>query len=273
MMEIPDLFKNMMYAKFKWPRGLSLAILLATGATSVVFSSDAAGDGLSSSQILQKVLENYASLASYSDEGKVVVIMGGTTNSSDFTIRLARMNLYRIEWQQNSASSSTKNAGPQAVWSSGAGDHLEIGFGQQYQCSREIALAEASIYSDGAAVDIPRIFFNMQWEDQLADLVLGENQQTDEKVEGKDCYVFTGESQGRTKTLWIGKQDFLIHQVRIILSAEAIKAMSSKWTPSLMLDVHGFTSIEIHTNIVVNRKFCRSDFVPSFPSFPSVDSE
>src|SRR6266705_2801855 len=72
---------------------------------------------------------------------------------------------------------------------------------------------------------------------------------------------FTRNLQGQTKTLWIGKQDFLIHQLRTVTSAEALSA-AAKWDPEIMSALHGFTSIETHTNIVVNKQFLRSDFVP-----------
>jgi hypothetical protein len=55
---------------------------------------------------------------------------------------------------------------------------------------------------------------------------------------------------GATNTLLIGKQDFLIHQARMVANMESMPA---------------FTATETHTNIFLNRRFTRSDFVPSFP--------
>jgi hypothetical protein len=137
--------------------------------------------------------------------------------------------------------------------------------------NRDIALAKAAAFSSGAAVTIPMAFFSMQSEDELGSLVFGESRQTDGKVGNVDCYVFTRESQGQTKTLWIGKQDFLIHQLRTVTSAEAMQAVA-KWDPEIMSDLHGFTLTETHTNIVVNKQFLRSDFIPSMPHFaPSND--
>ena len=77
-----------------------------------------------------------------------------------------------------------------------------------------------------------------------------------ENVGAVSCYVFTKGVLGQTNTLWIGKQDFLIHQVRTIINMEAMP---------------GFAATETHTNIVVNRKFTRSDFVPSFPLFQATE--
>ncbi len=253
----------MTYAKAKLAFGISAAIMLAGGATTMVLASDTAGDNLSPDEIFKKAQENYASLTSYSDEGKIVTTMNGTITTTFFTIRLARTNYYHIKWEQNNESSdSTINTGAQAVWSAGAGNFLEKGLGAQGQESRDIALAKATEISGGAAGTIPRTFFNMQWGDQLGGSGFGERRQTDEQVGGVDCYVLIKESQGRTKTLWIGKQDFLIHQIKTVTSAEAMQA-AAKWDPEIISDLHGFTSTETHTNIVVNKQFLRSDFVPS----------
>jgi outer membrane lipoprotein-sorting protein len=249
--------------KIKLAFGISAAIMLTSGATTVALSNDAAGNDLSPDEIFKKAQENYASLTSYGDEGKIITNMGGTTVTTSFTIRLARTNFYYIEWEQNSESSySTKYTSFQAVWSSGAGNFLETGCGPKDENSRDIALEKAAAHSAGAAATIPMTFFNTRWGDELGGSVFSENRNPDEKLGNIDCYVFARESQGQTKTIWIGKQDFLIHQVQTITSAEAMQAVA-KWDPEIISDLHGFTSTETHTNIVVNKQFLRSDFVPS----------
>lgn len=258
---------------------LCVAILLACSATSVVLAGEATRDDLSTAQIFKKVQETYASLTSYSDEGRVVTAMDGdaTITFIIFTTRLARTNFYLIEWNRTGESSCyTGNTGAQGVWSSGAGDFLQAECGVQPQGNREFALANAAAFSGDATATIPRMFFPQQgdWEEQLDDLALNEKRQADGKVGNITCYVFTRESQGQTNTLWIGKQDFLIHQVRTVISTEAIQAAASgSMGPELIPALHGFTSTETHINIVLNRKFSRPDFIPSFPLFYSSDDE
>ena len=259
---------------------LCVAILLVCCATSVVLADEATGDDLSTVQIFKKVQETYASLTSYSDEGRVVTAMDGDTTITFimFTTRLARPDFYLIEWNQTSESSrGTRIAGTQGVWSSGAGDFLQAECGVQLQIDRDRALAHATAFSGGATATIPRIFFPQQgdWEEQLDDFALREKRQADGKVGNVSCYVFTRESQGQTNTLWIGKQDFLIHQVRTVISTETIQAAAARVPigPELIPALHGFTSTETHTNIVLNRKFSRSDFIPSFPLFYFSDDE
>ena len=133
-----------------------------------------------------------------------------------------------------------------------------------------MALAGATGISGGAADTIPGIFFKLNWGNQFGDSVWSEKQQADEKVGDVDCYVFTSDSKGPTKTLWIGKQDFLIHQVRTVTSAEAMKtvlAEAEKRNPEMSALLHRFepqdnTSTETHGNIVVNQPFSNGDFVP-----------
>ena len=107
----------------------------------------------------------------------------------------------------------------------------------------------------------------MNWGNELGGAVAREKRQDDEKVGDVECYVFTSATNGRTKTLWIGKQDFLIHQVRNVTSAEAMKAVladAARRNPGMAVPAQTFeggsTSTETHTNIVVNGKCLPADF-------------
>jgi RNA polymerase sigma factor (sigma-70 family) len=257
--------KIMTYAKLKLALGICAAIMLASGTTTVILSSDRVSGDLPSSEIFKRAQEKYASLTSYSDEGKTVSTVNGKTLTTTFTIRLARPNLYRIEWEQPMTSSYTNKG---VVWSAGEGNFLEMGSGAKKLASQETALSSATGISGGAAATIPGTFFKMNWGNQLGGLASGEKRQADEKVDDVDCYVFASEVNGATKTLWIGKQDFLIHRLRNEMSAEVMKAALAEAAkrnpgmPSRLKDIkpQGFTSTEMHENIVVNQKFSPADF-------------
>lgn len=259
--------KIMTCAKLKLAIGTSAAIILVGGTTTVVLSSDLAGDNLPPGEIIKRAQQKYASLTSYSDEGKTVAILNGTTITTAFTIRLARPNLYRIDWEQPVHASYTNKG---AVWSAGEGDFLRMGSAAEKQASQEMALGSATGISGGAAATIPGTFFKMNWGNRLGGSVSSEKPQPDQKVGDVDCYVLTSDSKGRTRTLWIGKQDFLIHQVRNVTSAAAMKtvrAEAAKGQPELAAGLpefksQGITSTETHENIVVDQKFVDKDFVP-----------
>jgi len=245
----------------------SIALLLLATAPSALRAQD--NHDLSKTEIIQKSKEAYAALTSYSDEGKVVRTINGLTLTTSFTIRLSRPNLYRIEWQE----SNQYFAHNAEVWSEGDGDFLDldIGRGAQKQVSQEMALGGATGVSNGAAAHIPGTFFNMMWGGQL-NLLIHAEQQADEKIGGVDCYVFTNTAGGSASTLWLGKQDFLIRQVRNTASAAVMKEEmdeDAKEHPENIDDskteITGTTSVETHTNIVLNQKFSPSDFAPSKP--------
>lgn len=71
-----------------------------------------------------------------------------------------------------------------------------------------------------------------------------------------------------TNTIWLGKQDFMIHQVRNVTSAEAMKALmahAAKGNPGIADSAQQFTgstSTETHTKIAVNQRFLPTDFAP-----------
>jgi hypothetical protein len=250
--------------------GISASVWLASGMIMGGILNGTADDTLTPGQIFEKVQENYSSFSSYSDEGQIVAAMDGDVATTRFTIRLARANFYRIEWQRNSQSSPfTEDLAAAAVWSTGAGNYLEAGWGVQGPISRDTALAEAAGLSGGAAATIPGLFFSAQAP--LEEPMWNVKRRRDEKLTDIDCYVLVRESQcGETKTFWIGKQDFLNHQVQTVMSTEDMQATWAKvikGRPEIAASLRGFTSIETHTNIVLNQQFSRSDFVPSFPLF------
>jgi outer membrane lipoprotein-sorting protein len=257
----------MAYAKLKLALGIGIGILLAGGATTVVLSSGGAGHGLPPDEILKKAQEKYASLTSYSDEGRTVATLNGMTLTTTFTVKLARPDYYLIEWEQPVQPIYTNKG---AVWSAGEGDFLRMGNRTQKQGSKGTALSSATGISGSAAATIPGTFFSMNWGNALGGSVSNAKRQADEKVGEVDCYVFTSDLKGRARTLWIGKQDFLIHQVRTVTSAAAMKAVmaeAAKGHPEITASLQksglqGSTSTETHANIVVNQKLADKDFIP-----------
>jgi len=258
------------FTKLKLALRIGAATILVGCTSTVALSSEASGDNLAPSEIFNKAQEKYASLTSYSDEGKTVATLNGMTITTTFSIRLARPNFYRIEWEQSNDSTFTKTkAQTRAVWSAGEGDFLDFtGTGAQKQASLESALASATGISAGAAATVPGTFFKSNWGNQFGRPVSSRKQQADEKVGDVDCYVFTSELNGTTNTIWLGKQDFLIHQVRNITSAEAMKTLmadAAKRNPGILTSPQQFggtTSTETHTKIAVNQKFLPADFTP-----------
>ncbi|HEX5399294.1 MAG TPA: sigma-70 family RNA polymerase sigma factor, partial [Verrucomicrobiae bacterium] len=255
--------KMMTWLKIKFALTVGTIALIAGGVATVALSQSGSGDKLTPAEIFQKSKDAYASLSSYSDDGKTVAVLNGMTFTTTFSIKLQRPNFYRIEWKQQ-VSPDYANTG--VVWSDGKGNFLVMGNGPaQDEESQESALGGATGVSGSAAATIPGTFFKMNWGNQLGGSVTGQTPQADEKVDDVDCYVFTSELKGATKTLWIGKKDFLIYQVRTVSSTEVVKAALDQ--AAKVTGVHpqnvpqgGITSTETHFNIMVNKKFQPSDF-------------
>jgi outer membrane lipoprotein-sorting protein len=224
-------------------------------------------DKLSTQEIFKKSQDAYAALTSYSDEGETVATLGTAAMAPHiFTTKLARPNLYRIEWHQQETS-SFMNKG--VVWSAGDGNYMVMGDGEaQREASQEMTLGGATGISGGATATIPGTFFQLGWGNQLGSLWSSNKQQPDEKVDAVDCYVFASQLKGTTRTLWIGKKDLLIHQLRDVTSAEAMKALVAeiaKRNPNAPgyqsnAEPRGLISTETHRNIVVNQPFAPADF-------------
>jgi outer membrane lipoprotein-sorting protein len=261
----------MTYKKVKLTWVITAAVMLVSGATTTVLSNDAASNNLSPGEILKKVRENYASLASYSDQGESVAVLNSIAITNVFVTRLARPNFYQIDWEQNNESLLvTNDVKFLAVWSSGAGNFIEKGAGPQKQPGRAIALVKAAEVSGGAIVMIPRMFFSLETGDVLDSEVFGEKRLADEKAGGIDCYVITREAEGRTKTFWVGKEDFLIRQIQTVMSAQAMQSVFAnvdqgrpELAAYLQKSPKEFTTTETHADIVVNQPFVRSDFIPA----------
>jgi hypothetical protein len=253
----------------RWPTiGLSAMFLL--GAVPATLAQNGANSNLTKEEIFKKSQEVYASLVSYSDEGKSVATLSGMTITTTFTTRLSRPKLYRIAWEESYSSPFAPKSNPAAVWSAGEGDFLDNGWETTKRQNQEMALAGATGISADAAGEIPAAFFGTKWANPFCCLAKGLVRQADEKVGGVDCYVFAGGMKDQMRTIWIGKQDFLIRQIQEVTSAAGMKAAlerAGKVDPPDVeepkMEPTGITSIETHWNIVVNQKFVAADFVPA----------
>lgn len=222
--------KIMTGSKIKLALGVALALLLAGGIATAVFSLTS-GANLTAQTIAKQSQAAYAALSSYSDSGTVKAEGGGTSTETTFNIRLQRPNLYRVEWTQTGGFYTSQGA----VWSDGTENFFVMGAADRMKNAKpqkmrnmQLALGAATGASGSAAADVPAAFFNQRWGDQLGLIASGRSRverEHDEKIGGTDCYVITsrlgpmklpnntGRSGTTTARLWIGKQDHFIHQI------------------------------------------------------------
>lgn len=215
---------------------------LAVGAETEAPAQNAGGE-MSAQEIINRTRDAYASLASYHDDGQAVCEIGGRKLALTFSIRMERPKSYRVDWTQDTGLKG-------AAWSDGSANLLRIEPGSmtnpaamaslaasgltgapntQTVADLKTALAKAAPLSYSVAATIPGAFFNQDCGDVFVyPAIAGRyplKKEADARVDEVDCYVVSSETDlskvpGAGKpgtvaaTLWIGKQDFLVHQTR-----------------------------------------------------------
>jgi hypothetical protein len=262
---------DMKSTKFKLILGIGVMSVLWWGRTPAASSGDTSAGPLTAGQIFETTRENYASLSTYSDQGRIITIMDSSVTGTDFATRLGRQGFYRIEWDHFSEPPDPGlNTNLEGAWFCGTGDYAQRAWGMRRQYDRDIAFANLATSPAGSVTAVPRIFFGMQGSG-AADTMIGLERLADDKIGNLECYQLTGQSaSGEIKTLWIGKQDFFIHQIRTEASTNVLQAAWAgttvgKLNPSA--NYHGYISIETYTNIVADRPYLPSDFAPTFSLF------
>jgi RNA polymerase sigma factor (sigma-70 family) len=262
--------KTMTWLKLKFAMGFGIVALLTGGVVTVAISQTSNGGRLGAPEIIKRSQAAYAALTSYSDEGKTVASVGtAQVAPHNYSIKLARPNLYRIEWTQDLGFYAQTGL----VWSVGNGDFFKMTQDSKPRkdASMEMALSSATGVSGGASGSIPGTFFKLNWGNKLGAAMQSATSKPDEKIDGVDCYVLTQTKAGRTQTMWIGKQDFLIRQIETDTSAAVLKAMletEAKKHPEVQAmlqrgNIGGDTkSVETHKNIVTNPPLTKADFAP-----------
>ena len=313
--------KTMTWLKLKFVAGASVAALLAGGVATVAISETIrSGDKLTPQEIAKQSQDAYAALTSYSDSGTGVVNSSSTSATTRFNIRLQRPNLYRVAWTQTSEAYNSTGV----VWSDGNGDfYVNATAGQEKdaQPSKLKDMQQAFAFAlgvSGQATTVPVIFFKQNFGEILAVPASGRadtKKENDEKIGGVECHVLSYKidaakmldkaklpkdvavrASGMTvitiTTLWIGKRDHLIRQIRQTVEGmpqeglpqvaprlsdsdmkelleklhkpttpEAIAAwrtqVEANWKKALNSK---FEFTQTHENIVVNQKFSPSDF-------------
>jgi hypothetical protein len=209
-----------------------------------------------------------------------------------FSIRLARPELYRIEWEQRLPNFVTKGA----LWSSGQGHFLLIPGQADRQQAKDLstALAMGTGISGGAANTIPSTFFAL--DHSPLKTLSGATLVRDESFEGDPCYVINGRAAHRIGvTVWISKKSGLVRQVqtdydgpmempeisdeevkKVLESmnrdqtAEAVELMKEQLQSARKMMSRGLTgySKEVHRGIKIDEPLPTAEFVPTIAGDP-----
>jgi hypothetical protein len=276
----------MVCSKWQLAAAICGAIFWTEGGTTITLAGSETEGNLSASNILQKVQEKYASLTNYSDFGEQCLYPAsdGTKRIVTFILKCGRPSRYLIEeawrnpdgklhrgprWSANDPNlacdlaSMVRSPGQQTCELASMVGSLGP-FAPEYATSSPGGTVLEAFFA--AYLDNPvSIWFNSSGHMP--------KRVDDEKLGDLECYVFETEFRNLDRRhFWIGKQDFLIHQVQTVTNVEAVKAAGSgrfsfieDLRPKTYREYGAkfFTVTETHTNILVNQKLATSDFVPS----------
>jgi len=268
-------------------------------------------------EIVEKVLARYAELKTYSSSGQVLTDMDMSNMDisalpgmdeeqlkkikeddefknalktpqkimHSFIIKLAKPNLYCIEWNQEvNGILSIKGA----AWSAG-GEHTVIVAGNKFTPpTLELALATATGVSGGAANTIPTIFFST--DTNAIKKIKSWSLTGEEKINAQPCYILSGKMPPIKLKLWISKNSHLIIKSQQIFGQgddlempefqdeqiiEALEALSQEATPekieefkkTMKMALSAFSTMEgtiteTHKSIEVDNPLDKTQFIP-----------
>lgn len=202
-----------------------------------------------------------------------------------FSIKLARPNLYRVEWESRAPNMVSSGA----AWSAGDGNFVTVPGQASPMRPKDMsaALPMATGISGGAAGTIPEIFFGLD-NNRLKP---GKDAafKPDAEIENDPCYAIAEKTGAMGVTVWISKKSKLLRQIRddfsgpmkmpemtdeetrkVIQSmgqtptAEAIKNMKEQMVSMRAMMSSGMSgfSIQVQRQIVVNPTLHKADFTP-----------
>ena len=221
--------KMMAWCLFKTAAVAAAGVVVVAAVVTVAVAGGETQQQRNARQILRQVFHSYAALSSYSSTGTTIAEYRGSitnTSTSTFTMRLGRTNRYFVEYEERAPSFTNQGA----AWSDGTADFFANDKANQTTRIPLPGPAQnlSAIWdvSGGATLIVPALFFNTQiphsapratspWQfdpTQWTDARL--NVEPDETVDNTPCYVLSGKLDGGSVRLWIGNEDFLIHQSR-----------------------------------------------------------
>lgn len=257
--------------------------------------STAAETRPSATDLLRQVQATYDKMQSYSSVGEItenfsMAAFGQQELHITFSIKLARPNLYQIEWEQHAPNMNMRGA----TWSAGEGNFV-TGPGQASPAKAKdmsTAFSMATGLSGGAAATIPEIFFGLGFNSlRLSkNAVFGQ----DADIDGDPCYVVVEKTGTTGSTLWISKRSKLLRQIKEDLNgpmkvpemtdqqakevlqsmgrtptADAIKQMKAQMVIARDMMSSGMKGffIQVQRQIIVDGPLRKADFTP--PSAPA----
>ncbi len=269
--------KTMTWLKLKFAVGAGVGIIFVAGLATVALP-----DGNSRSEalnILGRSQARYNALSSYSDTTRTM----GLTRSlytNVVSVLLSRPNSYRIQWPIGPDVGVNKQ---NHLWSTGDGNFLYKPEGYTWLTNKLFSFKDRTIAMStvgGISTYVPCGFFEPKFGNVLSFMSSSTDlmKQTDEPVNGVACHVLSGRIVKSIVTIWIGKEDLLIHKLLTVFDIPprsiVISPQDDQMTVAAKRMILGgqleqnrtnHVTIEVHENIQVNQPHVETDFIPPIP--------
>jgi outer membrane lipoprotein-sorting protein len=243
-------------------------------------------------EILGKALKNYKDMTSFKADGNVLSKINMNGNDveikTDFTLLIQKPDLFLVTWSQNMGF--IKQDG--FVWNAGEGAYLYMGMKKSYAKLKDnqTALASATGISGGVANTMPSLVLQVN---NVYSSFKNPKLVKEEKVEGEECYVISCENKHLSMIFWISKKRYIFIQIQNIIGKkdltskmnltdeqlkESLKSMGQKPTKEniarmkktmerakeMTKSIKG-SMTETYKNIVINKKYPKTDFKAKLP--------
>lgn len=228
---------------------------------------------LAANEIMQHVTERYKTFPSYAMHGEsTATIDKSAINPSlkdpvqvtgKVSMLLGRPSGYRIEWERELGGKTTKGS----AWSAGNGDFIQASVQALRMKTREANLAAAA-FASSVTGGVPSIALATSFFDQtnsLAQALKGLTKTNNETLNGRKCYVLTGQIGFQKMLFWIHKDDFLIVQAETIYGGQIEDSDLAGLSTAQKLVVQQMGKwkgniVETYSDIETNRDVKPSDF-------------
>jgi len=222
--------RDWLQAKWKSWRGPTAEEKAAVAAAAAAAAKPVEPPELTASEIMQKVVQVYKGLPSFTSTVKSTAIIdlsavspalaaaGPKTVSSEITLKMNKPLSFRVDMTTLTATSNATVMG----WDAGNGAFLQSGSRRTKVASEDELFSRftsgSSIGLNVGVGDIIRLFLdgtkpglddpNIQWA-----------RGTDAKLNDQQCYVLAGTVKLQPVMIWVNRRTFLIPQTSIVLQA------------------------------------------------------
>ncbi|MEP6955201.1 MAG: DUF2092 domain-containing protein [Chthoniobacterales bacterium] len=217
--------------------GKTAAALFFAASCAVIRAQDAVT--ATAPAVLQKMVESYAALTSYSDHNSVLYrnADGSERLQVEFRIWLVRPSSFRVDAESKSPAGGAVPR-REVIWTDGGAVRSWVS-GKAVTTKPKVQLAGSGMFGT-YAYHVPTLLEPSYAKGQRLEEMASPTLAEDETLEGVECFHLQGMFNGDPYEIWIAKTDHLVRKIH------------AKY--------HDHELDEIHREIVVNQPIARDIF-------------